>query len=353
MGVASRAWARAARAATGPRGCRCRCSRRRRRNLARPRRTGRARRGWSRRRRPSGGDAHGTAGEARSDILHVVLHSHGRGGVVRPFGIGEQVATAADQHPAVRVLLGIVVTPAAVHRAGQPNRHRRGREHLQPRGADPARQLRQQQIQSAVDGDEHDARGYATAVRLDRTRRNRPHRRVLVQVRPLAQQRGGRDHPPGRVGSGVVGQVDAAAEVAVVVPHGDPMRPQRRRERRAVRGLVVRRRTRQPRQPNRPAPVDHRRPQQLREVVEFRERRPIQVRGTLAPRPDRVVQERSGPAQQKAAVTARRPGADPARVDTDHPQAALEGGLDRSQPRPAEADDTDIRGHRPVQPREP
>ena len=90
--------------------------------------------------------------------IDVALHRRGRLAVGRPLGVGEQVTAAAGEQPPVRGLLRVVVAPPAVDRARQPaRRDRLGGQHLQPGGADPTGELRQQHLEPAVDGDDHDA----------------------------------------------------------------------------------------------------------------------------------------------------------------------------------------------------
>src|SRR5690606_41222253 len=100
--------------------------------------------------------------------LQSVLDRSVRRGVERPLTVARAVSEPANGDPAARQLLVVLVAVAAVHGSRQSDLiGRRRRHHLEPGGSYEGAQLRQERLQPAVHGDDHDPASDAPSVRED------------------------------------------------------------------------------------------------------------------------------------------------------------------------------------------
>jgi hypothetical protein len=131
-------------------------------------------------------------GERGLDIL-------GRMIVGRPLRVTADIAAPAKDNPAIRALLPVVESPSCIRGTGEIDFEcGRGREHLETRASNTARELGHDRLEAAVDGDDDVVSRNAAARRRDATVVDRYRRGALEQpparrdrlARELATSRG-------------------------------------------------------------------------------------------------------------------------------------------------------------------
>ena len=270
-------------------------------------------------------------------------------GVGRPFLRQRAVAESAQRDRTVGQLLPVFVAVPAIDRTRETDLgRRRGRQHLQARGAHAAGERGQDFLEPPVDGDDHGVALDGAAVGDDDAGHDLAHRRRLVEQRlALPQALRQRAHARERLHD-AVGRQQEPLPFRTAVRFGGETAVAQCREMLLAVGQFGRvgsdpQRTRDP----------HHGRHLLRPALDLAHRQAIERRGRLlAVLRYRLVEKLRQAREDEAAVAARRAAAHLAGIDPDRGHAQRGQLLERRQAGSAEAHDADVGVHRAGQPRQ-